>query len=88
MIKRQACTVMLVAVLCSAWLCGCTNSGWKNITTLGSDAHVRLYSGGVLIGEWDSSGKVITEDHSDGYRFVDKKTGKLVRIAGQIIIEN
>ena len=35
---------------------------------------------------WISSGKVATEEGSDGYYFMDSATGKLVRISGNVII--
>ena len=80
--------LMALVIIGIVVLTGCTNADWENMATLGSNAHIRLYSGGQLIGEWESSGKVVTESHSDGYRFVDKKSGKLIRITGQIVIEN
>lgn len=90
--KRLTVGTVVVLVLCCALLggamLGCTHSQMANFKSLGRDAHVKLYSGGQLIGEWDSEGKVTTEDHSDGYIFVDKKTGHFLRITGQIIIEN
>lgn len=36
---------------------------------------------------YQSSGKVLTEQHSDGYYFNDAKTGKLIEVSGTVIIE-
>ena len=83
--KRILVTLIVLAALMVA---GCTDSQRKNITTLGSTAHIQLYSGGKLVGEWDSTGKVTTVSQSDGWEFVDQKTGKFLRIAGDIIITN
>jgi hypothetical protein len=36
---------------------------------------------------YHSTGKVISEENSDGYYFTDKATGKLVEVSGSVIIE-
>jgi hypothetical protein len=80
--KKYLCVLIIL------FLTGCSDATYKNMTTFGESANIKLFSGGILIGEWESTGKVITETQSDGYRFVDKKTGKLIRITGDIIITN
>ena len=45
--------------------------------SVGSKAHIKCYSGGVLIYEGHSTGKVSSEENSDGYFFRDKETGKM-----------
>jgi hypothetical protein len=35
---------------------------------------------------WISSGKVQSEENSDGYYFNDKKTGKLIEVTGRMVI--
>jgi len=67
-------------------LTACTDAQRAKITSVGSAHHVQLYSGGKLIGEWDSTGAVTNEEHSDGFVFVDAKTHKNIEVAGQIII--
>jgi len=67
---------------------GCTDAGWKNATTLGKPGHVVCYSGGKVIYDGWSTGKIVTESDSDGWRFVDRKTDKLVRVSGDCVIEN
>jgi len=69
-------------------LTGCTNANLKQLTTYGSQAHIMCFSGNVLIYEGDSTGKVSSESHSDGWFFEDAKTHKLMRISGACIIEN
>ena len=59
----------------------------QQLTSLGQSGHIKVYSGGVLIYEGDSTGK-ISKYNSNGYYFEDAKTRKLVRITGDIIIEN
>lgn len=82
--------VALAAVLACIPLMGlissCSDATNAAISAYGQKHHIKLYSGGVLIGEWESTGKINNEAHSDGYYFKDDKTGKLVTICGQIII--
>lgn len=54
----------------------------------GNSFKVEMYSGGKLVRSWESSGKVSSEDNSDGYYFKDFDTGKLVEISGDIVITN
>ena len=35
---------------------------------------------------WISTGKVSSEEHSDGYYFMEKGTGKLIEVTGHLII--
>lgn len=69
-------------------LVGCTNAEMAQYTALGSSAHVLCYSGGKLIYDGYSSGKVLTEKQSDGWYFEDNKTGKLIRVSADCVIEN
>jgi hypothetical protein len=46
-----------------------------------------MYSGGVLVEDYISTGKVATIDSSDGWQFVDEKTGLFVRVGGDVVIE-
>jgi len=77
--------LLLVVVIAFS---GCTDADRAQIGALGSKFHVTLYaaSGGV-IKEWTSNGKVSTEDHSDGWYFMDAETGKLVRVSGTVVVE-
>jgi hypothetical protein len=75
---------VLLCLLCS--LIGCTSAKQSQFAAYGHAHSIKLYSGGELIGQWTSDGKVLTEEHSDGYYFTDKKTRKLVRISGDVVI--
>lgn len=55
---------------------------------LGSPGHITCYSGGQVIYEGDSTGKILTEEHSDGWFFMDSKTKNLVRVSGDCVIRN
>lgn len=67
-------------------LSSCRDSTLAQYSALGEKQSVEMYSGGKLVRTWVSSGKVATEKNSDGYYFEDTKTGKLVRVSGDIVI--
>lgn len=69
-------------------LAACTDADMARFGALGDQGHVICYSGGKVIYEGDSTGKIQPEDHSDGWVFKDAKTNKLVRISGDCLIEN
>jgi hypothetical protein len=70
------------------FLAGCTDADMSNLTTLGSPAHIMCYSGNIVIYDGISTGKVATVDRSDGWQFVDVKTGKFMRVSGPCVIQN
>jgi hypothetical protein len=66
---------------------GCTNAKLSQFAAYGSDFKVTVYSGGEPVRTYTSSGKVATEEHSDGWYFTDKETKKLVRVSGTVTVE-
>ena len=76
----------LFVCLALVGLTACTDAQRAKYTSIGSAHHILLYSGGKLIGEWDSTGAVTNEEHSDGFVFVDAKTHVNMEVAGQVII--
>ena len=77
--KRLMCFAFIV-------LAGCTDAQNASLSSYGASQHVELWSGGTMVKEWDSTGKVSNEAQSDGYFFCDKATGKLVRVTGDVVI--
>jgi hypothetical protein len=69
-------------------LIGCTDAEFANLTTLGDSGHVKCYSGGEVIYEGDSTGKIATTSQSDGWEFKEAATGKFVRVSGTCVIKN
>lgn len=49
----------------------------------GQAHHIRQFSAGALVGEWDSTGGVVPVERG-GYRFRDARTGKLVDVSGDV----
>ena len=66
---------------------GCSfNARMAGVKSYGADHTIELYSGGKMVKSWKSSGRVASEEHSDGYYFQDKETGKFVRVTGDLVI--
>ena len=53
----------------------------------GSEFRIEMINcDGAVARSWISTGKVRSEQNSDGYYFMDKATGLLVEVTGSIII--
>lgn len=75
--------IIIIALL----FIGCTDAERAGIGGYGSEFKVELVNcDGLVTKVWRSSGKVLTEKDSDGYYFMDKSSGKLVRVSGNLII--
>lgn len=79
--------LFLLAILLIAFLISCRDSTKAQYAALGEDSKIELVNAdGSVTHSWISSGKVLTEESSDGYYFMDRATGKLVRVSGNLII--
>lgn len=77
-----------IAVVCGGLVCGgCSDANKAAMSAWGKKHRVMLYSGGVKIGQWTTSGKIENESKSDGYYFRDDATGKVVMVDGDVVIE-
>lgn len=82
MYAKLACLLLLALTLT-----GCSNAQYQRTWgTNGRDFDVKVYSGPALVAEYATTGKVQSEDHSDGWYFVDAKTGQIVIVSGTLII--
>lgn len=68
------------------FLVGCSNANMSAISAWGKRHDVKCWSGGVVIYEGYTTGKVENEDHSDGYYFQDTATRKFVTVSGNCVI--
>lgn len=84
--KLALAAFAFAAFSCILFTGGCKDATWGQLKSMGSAHDVKLYSGGQLVGEWTSTGNVSNEEHSDGYYFMDAKTGKLVEVSGSVVI--
>jgi len=79
---RAALIVAFIALTTSS----CTDAEVSRLMAYGDPHHIRVFSGGVMIGEWTTTGAVLNEGQSDGYVFTDSATGLMVRVSGEVII--
>ena len=79
--------ITLMLVLALTMLTGCTDAFMGKFASLGNSATIECYSGGVLIYKGASTGKVSSEESSDGYYFVDKAVGRLKEVSGDCVID-
>lgn len=78
--------IVLLITLFIILSCSCTDASRARLTGYGDEYKVEMYSGGQMVRSWTSSGKVNSEGGSDGYYFNDKATGKLIEVAGDVVI--
>lgn len=67
-------------------LAGCTDAERAALGALGEQAHIRCYSGGMVVYEATSTGKVRGGGEA-GLSFMDAKTGKYTRVYADCIVE-
>ena len=77
-------TTVIVALLLTA----CTDGRVARFSALGDAGDIVCYSGGQVIYTGSSTGKIAAEEQSDGWYFKDAKTGKLIRVSGDCVIQN
>ena len=77
--------IILLAILGTACT-ACTDAQLSKVGALGSQATVRCYSGGRVVYEGESTGKVSSAQGSDGYIFRDKRTRKLTQVSGMCVM--
>lgn len=65
----------------------CTDSRRSKVFGYGDKFKVELVNcDGTVTNSWISTGKVLSENNTDGYYFTDSKTGALIEVAGTLII--
>jgi hypothetical protein len=87
MMKKTLIKVGLFSIIAGIAFNGCTDRDIAKIRAYGGTAHIKCYSGNKLIYDGYSTGKVFSEDQSDGFSFVDKKDNKLTKVSGNCIIK-
>jgi hypothetical protein len=65
---------------------GCTDSERSRLGSYGSQARITCFSGGVVIREYMSTGKV-QQNRAGGLDFKDVKTGKFARTFADCFVE-
>jgi hypothetical protein len=80
--KRILATFVLMCAVV-----GCKDATRAQYNALGRPHKITVYSSGVAVKTYYSTGNVSNSGNSDGWYFENKETGKLVEVAGTIVIE-
>ena len=78
--------LMILGLAMMSGLVSCTDASRSKIGGLGATYTVKVVSCDTII-TYRSTGKVLSEDNSDGYYFTNAENGKLVEVSGNVIIE-
>ena len=78
-------TIIFFALAIAA-LTSCTDATRSKIGGYGGTYKVTVIGGDTTV-VFHSTGKVISEEQSDGYYFTNATNGKLVEVSGNVIIE-
>ena len=77
---------IFVLTLSIITLIGCTDAQRSKLFNLGDSAKITCFSGGVFIYEGVSTGKIVSEESSDGYFFREKGSNRLMEVSGNCVI--
>jgi len=65
----------------------CTDAKQAKLGSYNDSFKIELVNyDGTVTHSWISTGKVSNEENSDGYYFLDSKTGELIQVSGNIIL--
>lgn len=78
----------IIIAIASIALMSCTDAQKAQWTTIGNAGNIICYSGGHIIYQGRSTGKISTEHGSDGWFFKETGTDSLVRVSGDCVIKN
>ena len=78
--------MLMGALTLMACMVSCTDATLSKVGGYGDTFTVKVLGPDTVI-TYHSTGKVISEEHSDGYYFTNAANGKLVEVSGNIIIE-
>ena len=68
-------------------LSSCTDAEFAKIGGLGDEFTIEMINcDGSVARTWVSTGKVLSEETSDGYYFKEKGTSKLIEVTGRVVI--
>jgi len=76
----------IILILMILGLTACTDARRAKLWSFGGSRQIKCYSGGKVIYEGHSTGKISSEANSDGYFFKDRETKKLMEISGDCVM--
>ena len=77
---------MFSLVAIATLMSSCTDAELGKLGGYGDTFTVKVLGPDTII-TYHSTGKVISEQHSDGYYFTNRENGKLIEVSGNVIIE-
>jgi hypothetical protein len=77
-----------LSVLTIVFLAGCTDASLAHFNQLGDEATVICYSGGNIVYQGTSTGKIQSNQSEDGIYYKEKETGKFVRVYADCIVRS
>ncbi len=77
----------MAAVAALALTAGCTDTTMAHIGSYGDAARVTCFSGGKMIIDDFSTGKVSNAEGSDGYEFKSQTTHRLEQASGDCVVD-
>ena len=80
--------VIFCFVAAMAFFTGCTDATKASFGAIGEPGKVQCYSGGKLIYEGVSTGRIATVEYSDGWEFCENGTNSFIRVSGDCLIIN
>ena len=78
---------MKVLILLGLLSVGCTDARRAKLFSFGDSRAIECYSGGKLIYKGVSTGKISSEESSDGYYFTERGSDKLIEVSGNCILK-
>ena len=83
--KKQLITVLVALFIIT--FSSCTDAERAKFGGLGDEFKIEMVNcDGTVSKSWISTGKVKSEEISDGYYFMEKGTGKLIEVTGRLVI--
>lgn len=77
---------IILIIFATAIITSCTDATISQFGALNDEHKIEMYSGGVKVKEWISTGKVNSVDGSDGYFFRDKECQCNVEVSGDVVV--
>jgi hypothetical protein len=78
---------LIVAAAVALGLAGCSQADFARNTNYGSSGRVTCYSGGRVISDDYSTGRIESEAHSDGWYYVSAADSELKHVSGQCVLQ-
>ena len=75
-------------VLIALALAGCTDATLSHWTQFGDEAHIQCFSGGQVVYDAHSTGKVQASESGAGVFFKEKESGKFVRLYADCVVRS